>query len=186
MKPNILTSSGTYFDFLEPEKSIIDIETIAHALSHICRFTGHVKKFYSVAEHSVLVSYLTPPEHAWAGLLHDAAEAYIGDVVAPLKRLLPDYKVIEARVESAVLANFGLPAELPAAVKLADLCALATEQRDLMPAHDDAWEWETIPGVQPSEQSIVPMSPKVAKAFFLMRFKQLTTNKNAFNQGVTV
>ena len=174
MRSDILTHSGHYFDFTKPEESHIDISTIAHALSHICRFTGHVKQFYSVAQHSVMVSWLVPPEHALAGLLHDAAEAYVGDVAAPLKRMLPDYKAIEARVESAVLSHFGLPPELPAAVKLADLCALATEQRDLMPRHNDVWEWETISGVHPCDWRIHPMVSTDACAIFLNRYAQLT------------
>jgi len=171
MKPTILTAGGKYFNFLQPAADTVEIETIAHALSNICRYTGHVREFYSVAQHSVLVSFLVPPEHALAGLLHDAAEAFIGDVAAPLKRLLPDYKVIEQRVEAVVLAKFGLPAELPICVKLADMVALATEQRDLMPAHDDIWA--SIEGVQPDDLVTVPHSPKYAKTLFLQRFYEL-------------
>lgn len=174
MTPTILTRAGHYFDFSDPERSHIDIDTIAHALAHICRFTGHTSSFYSVAQHSVLVSHLVPPEHALAGLLHDAPEAYIGDVAAPLKALLPDYKAIEARVEAAVLAYFDLPAQLPACVKLADLCALATEQRDLMPPNDGA-TWACLQGIAPSPHNITPMDPRHARLYFLARFHELTS-----------
>jgi hypothetical protein len=170
-RPDILTYTGSYFNLLEPEQNIYNIEDIAHALAHICRFTGHTKGFYSVAQHCVHVARLVPTQHALAGLLHDASEAYLGDVSRPLKQLLPDYKAIERRVERAIARAFGLPEELPASVKHADLVMLATEQRDLMPDHDD--EWACLAGIAPMPKKLMPLPPPEAKAAFLVEFRVL-------------
>lgn len=172
MTPTILTAEGTYFDFTDPAGSQFGIQSIAHALSHICRYTGHCREFYSVAQHSVLVSRAVPPEHALAGLLHDAAEAFIGDVAKPLKRLLPDYQALEASIEAAVFARFGLAPDLPHCVKLADLQLLITEKRDLMPAcRNDEWH---IQGVEPLKSRIFPMPPTIARQAFLDRYWEIT------------
>jgi hypothetical protein len=171
MKTDIITAGGTCFDFVHPERSRFTIEEIAHHLAHICRFTGAVRQFYSVAQHSVLVSQVVPPQHALAGLLHDAAEAFIGDVSRPLKALLPDYKIIEKRVEAVVLGRFGLSPDLPPEVKHADMVLLATEKRDLMPAHPD--DWDCLEGAQPLPARIEPVESVLARRMFMLRYWEL-------------
>lgn len=174
MQPNILTAAGRYFDFLAPERSEIGIEEIAHALSQICRFTGHTREFYSVAEHSVHVSRLVPPGDALAGLLHDAAEAFIGDVAKPLKQLLPDYAAIEAGVEAAVLSRFGLSPTLPSSVKIADQDMLRVEQRQAMDAAAHDWG---MPSFHSPEAKLVRLEfwePAEARMMFLQRFEEVT------------
>lgn len=167
MYPSILTHLGNRFDFLNPESSLFGITDIAHALAHLCRFNGHCETFYSVAQHSVLVSHLVPAEDALAGLMHDAHEAFIGDVSAPLKMMLPDYRQLEAQIQSAVLAAFAI-SDIPSTVKHADLVALATEKRDLMPA-DATWITEATP----SDYRIMTLPPVHAKQQFLARYAEL-------------
>lgn len=177
MLPSILTFTGRYFYFTEPDPGSVNIVDIATALSRICRFTGHTKQFYSVAQHSVYVSYLVEKEQAKQGLMHDAAEAYLGDVSSPLKQLLPDYKSIEHSVERCILSCFGLPFPLHPSIKKADLRMLVTEKRDLMPdplPGAERGEWDWLKGVEPMAARIVPLPPDEAKALFLTRFIELT------------
>lgn len=170
--PTIRLHSGRYFDFTDPEHSEFDILDIAHSLSKLCRFTGHCDRFYSVAQHSVHVSGLVPPEDALAGLLHDASEAFLGDVAKPLKMILPDYQALEKRVEAAVLGRFGLPPELPASVKHADLVMLRTEQRDLMHAGSEVWA--ATDSVDPLSETLDPWPARKAADMFLWLFGALT------------
>ena len=168
----IVLHSGNTFDFLNPDVESFTIEDIAHALGQLCRFNGHTTKFYSVAQHLVLSSFLVPKEHALAALLHDAHEAFVGDVVTPLKLLLPDFKKIEDHIEEIVLAKFGLPFPLDPCVKHADLKMLCTEKRDLL-AHPESVNWTSLAGIEPMSIKIDPMNPVEATYAFIERFYEL-------------
>lgn len=169
--PLMCTFTGTYFDFANPKRETIHIEDIARALSNICRFNGHTKEFYSVAQHSVLVSEACNPEDALHGLLHDASEAYLGDVVTSLKDMLPSYKVLEADLQSAIYRCFGLDPEMPASVKYADLSLLAAERRDLM--NHGGYSWSVLDGVEPIGHLIEPLLPKQAYNLFINRYFEI-------------
>ena len=172
MQPIILTASGLQFNLLEPDPNLIEIEDIAHALSHLCRFTGHTRKFYSVAEHSLHVACLVPPELQLEALLHDAAEAYIGDVSSPLKAQLHEYRNIEFALDQAIRKRFGLPPKQSPAVKHADLVMLSTELRDLMPG--ESHHWAILQGIEPRWQRInKPLQSTFASSIFLGAFNNL-------------
>ncbi|SQC88202.1 Uncharacterised protein [Klebsiella pneumoniae] len=143
-KPFYYHRVSQHFYFCNSGPDIVYIEDIALALSNLCRFTGHLDEFYSVAQHSVLASYLVPSEFALEALLHDASEAYCNDIAAPLKALLPDYRGIEKWVEGLISQKFGTPETISPEVKQADLIMLATERRDLF--IDDDTEWAILRG----------------------------------------
>lgn len=167
----IQTYSGEKFDLLNPTPSMINIQDIAHALSNLCRFTGHVDRFYSVAEHSWRVAGLVPRPLIKQALLHDAAEAYIQDIASPLKALLPEYQMIERRVWWAICDRFNLPYKLDEAVKIADLKMLKRERTDLMGEPPELWhpsiECIDITGVAVIHQ---PQTSRAAKEALLMQF----------------
>lgn len=122
------TFTGRKFWPLDPKPDEIHIEDIAHALANQCRYGGHCERFYSVAEHSVLMArtFARRDVALWA-LLHDAAEAYVADVPRPLKKHLAGYKDAEAKVMAAVCEKFGLAPEMPLEVKAADEDILGDE-----------------------------------------------------------
>ncbi len=168
----IVTHSGIRFDPLHPDSAMVYIDDIAHALGNLCRFCGHVRSFYSIAQHSVLVSRNVPPELALWGLLHDGSEAYIADMASPVKRHLADYRRAERGLEAAVAKRFCLELPEPVLVKGADVRALVTEIRDLMPAC--AADWGAAFGVAPFAERIEPLGPRDAKEEFLRRYYEIT------------
>lgn len=161
---------GRMFWPMDPRPAEIHIEDIAHALSLICRFGGHCKEFYSVAEHSVRVSQLLPPELALDGLLHDAAEAYIGDMVRPLKAMLPEYCSAEDLIRKAIAARYGINPIEPPEVTFADNVMLATEARDLL--HAPPAPWLELPPPLP-ERVWPQIWPDMAEKLFLRQFTAL-------------
>lgn len=168
---------GRKFWPIDPSPDEVSIDDIAHALSNICRFGGRCSHFYSVAQHSVMVSRIvarTRPDLALHGLLHDAAEAYLGDVIAPLKHDLwldvTPFATVEARVLDAIMTSLRLPDLRPCdygVIKQADLIALATEARDLM---GDP-RWDGLP--DPLIESITPVDCIAARYQFKDEFRRL-------------
>jgi uncharacterized protein len=165
------TYSGLPFWPLDPHPDDVRIEDIAHALSQLCRFAGHTRSFYSVAQHSTIVSQICGGGQLglW-GLLHDASEAYLCDIMRPVKhsRELSGYRLVEARVQAAVCLRFGLEAVEPEVLHHIDALVLRAEQRDLMNMPDG---WYAKGDAHPSP--IRPVPPAVAKREFLRRFDTL-------------
>ena len=137
----IQTFTGKKFPLDNPDPALIDIEDIAHALSLLCRFNGHCTRFYSVAEHSVHVAREIDLKLAMVGLLHDAAEAYLGDVPSPLKAQLSQFNAFERKMEQAIGERFGIDPELfkCAELKRADMQLLVDEKAVLMLAEPEEW-----------------------------------------------
>jgi len=158
-----LTHTGKQFWPLDARVEDIDIQDIAHSLSHICRFGGHCQQFYSVAQHSVIVSRAVPPALRKAGLLHDATEAYIGDMVRPLKLQMPEFNVVEDMLWRVIALKFNLPFTLPPEIKHADNAALMAERRDLFAP--SSYPWGIVE--TPLPERIDPMNPDQAYWFFL-------------------
>jgi len=163
--------SGGVFWPLDPRADEVRIEDIAHALSMICRFGGHSKSFYSVAQHSVLVSLICGKDDARWGLLHDAAEAYVGDMVRPIKHMpeLAGYRRAESAILSAIANKFDLPIFPPQSVVRADNVLLATEARDIMGGQVCPWHLTQ----EPLAMKICPVGPEEAECLFLLRFDEL-------------
>ncbi len=171
----IQTYSGVQFFPLDPRPEDVRFDDIAHALARQCRFAGHCEPFYSVAQHSVLVSLECPAPLALLGLLHDAAEAYLVDLPSPLKHMpeLACYRTWEQQllgvIQEALLGTVCL--EMPEAVKVADLVLLATEARDLLGPTPVPWTHVTLPS--PLTYRVRAWDPDEAEYRFRWRFETL-------------
>lgn len=176
LREYIHTYSGGQFHYDEPAAKDIKIKDIAHALSNICRWTGHTEFFYSVAQHCVLCAEnIEDKSFALAALLHDAAEAYVGDINKPLKNLLGQVmKDIEARADLAIRIRYGLPEIASPAekkwVKSVDLRMAMTEAKQLL-NQPFVSHYE---GAKPFyDLKIEQLSPDEAETMFLAKFKEL-------------
>jgi hypothetical protein len=180
MKMNtwIQTYTGKAFDLLAPMPHMVCVEDIAHHLALINRFTGATAEPYSVAQHSVLCSYIVPPELALTALLHDASEAYVTDVSRPLKEAMrtlvagkpTTYDMIADGVERAVGLRFGVDlVNLDPVVKAADMTMLATERVHLHHSAPKSWDVNVEPAVF-AAPDIAPWSWRYAEGRFLTRF----------------
>lgn len=174
--------SGGVFDILNPRPEDIHIKDIAHALSFRVRFNGHVKFFYTVGQHSVLVADLVAERHgqglALAALLHDAPECFIPDVISPQKGLLyfasglhgfESFSLVESGIMKAVAERFALPWPLPSEIKTVDTEILAAEREQVL-SDTDRTKWRELP---PAPRiKIQEMKPENVRAMFLARFEE--------------
>ena len=168
------TFTGRRVDYDRPSLESIDINDIAHSLSHLCRYNGHTLLFYSVAQHSCIVQDIlrkmnVSDDVLFYGLMHDAHEAYIGDMISPLKRtpeLKEGFKLLDRKFMLAIECKFNLVRnnESNELIKLADEIALATEMRDVTSKND--YEGDCMP----MTAKIIPCSQEKAKLMFLTRY----------------
>ena len=171
----IQTYTGKKFSLINPKPEDIDIIDIAYSLSRQCRFNGHTLFFYSVAQHSCLVSQNVSKENEKWGLLHDAAEAYIGDIIKPLKHLLGgQLKTIEYNIQYCIAAKFGLTWIIPQEVFKIDQAILHDESLQVMKTpHPDDWQLrEESIGIK-----ILQMTSKQARINFLSAAKRMGLNE---------
>lgn len=171
----IQTHYGRRVDVFNPSQADFDLRDIAVALSNTCRFSGHVPFHYSVGQHSLIMSYQVPPKLALEALMHDAAEAYMGDVPAPIKRGLVDYRRVIGILEAAIADCYCLdytpaaPNPWPAAVHEADMRMVLTEALHF---GKDTTGWGI--DAQPySDVVIGQMRPEDVKRLFIDRFVAL-------------
>lgn len=167
----INTYTGRRFDVMNPNVDQVCLTDIAHALSLICRFTGHTERFYSVAQHSVLVSQVCDPADALEGLFHDATEAYLSDLSRPVKHdpAMIEYRAAEQRLHVTIMQRFNLRLAEPPSVKTADMRLVANEAHQLLPKLHPDWTFNNAI----VDLTIDPWSPLEAECRFYRRFAEL-------------
>ena len=183
--PWIETYTGKKWRHLNPQPEDVSIFDIAHSLAGLNRYTGHLKDFYSVAQHSVLVSKACNPEDAFKGLLHDASEAYCNDLSRPFKRSpgMEVYKIYENMSYDAICRHFNISSIEPESVKKADMVLLATEKRDLFSQNNgvDWGIWSAGKGGLEDntlKEKITPWTSRKAEKMFLKRFDELQKERS--------
>lgn len=180
--PFVLTYTGKRLHLDAPAIEEIDVADIAHSLSLLCRFNGQCSHFYSVAQHSVHVSELAEcigpkdrkREFAIAGLLHDAAEAYIGDIVSPVKGYCPQLAELEDRILKVICAKFGVSLPFPEEIRVADVAMLGSEAKALCNGNGGIWSETT--GIA-NNIPIMPVSSRVAEELFIGRLAAVIEGK---------
>lgn len=182
LEPWIETFTGKQFYFLDPSDAQIDIRDIAHSLAFTCRYTGHSNRFYSVAEHSILVSYLA--SDPLAGLLHDASEAYITDIASPIKPYLNNYKELEDKLMSKIAKKFGFDYPLDPDIKDCDATQLKTEAKHLLRSRGYPWA-HLYPTKRPHGITPNCWSPEEAERKFLERFEEVRKEYAPDSDGST-
>jgi hypothetical protein len=181
--PFLQTVSGRWVNPFDPDLNQLDAGDIARALANQCRFGGHSRGFYSVAQHSVILSQLVEQrggdtEETFAALMHDATEAYLGDMPHPLKHRSPlgaAFKEAEDHLGHAIRARFGIKADVPE-IKRIDRALLATERRAFSA---ERWHWPELEGVEPLDIELTAWPPDKAAQAFAQRFAELDAKRRA-------
>jgi hypothetical protein len=179
----MVIGNGRRFNFLDPKPVDIDIADIVRGLSKLCRYCGQCSGFYSVAQHSVLVAKCVPASFKLEALLHDSAEAYLGDIIQPVKRFLPEFRRMEQHVWKAIASAFRLPEQMSPEVKEADRRMMVTEKRSLFPASTPVWQLEKQ-GVEPYPGlRIIGLHHDAAREGFMLAFHSYARLHRAFLDG---
>jgi hypothetical protein len=173
--PVVGTATAGWYYPVDPRPEEIKTVDLGVQLSRICRFNGaldpSVSGIYSVAQHLVHCCDVAPFEFKLEALLHDAHEAYIHDIIKPVKDCLPDYRQLERLNEAVLRKKFGLPKKMSPEVKEIDGRMYATEERDL--CHSDWAKFECAKGVEPYPFTITAWTPKTAREQWISRLQQL-------------